>query len=100
MNVMLAPVPLNGTIRAIPSKSHVHRLLICAALADRSLSLPCRVVSNDIRATISCLNALGAHLELEHGGIAVVPIRHAPSSAELDPGESGFREDSRNIHGR
>ena len=89
MNVMLAPVPLNGTIRAIPSKSHVHRLLICAALADRSLSLPCRVVSNDIRATISCLNALGAHLELEHGGIAVVPIRHAPSSAELDPGESG-----------
>ena len=33
MNVTIAPSALQGTVRAIPSKSQAHRLLLCAALA-------------------------------------------------------------------
>ena len=89
MNVDLEPSVLCGTVRAIPSKSHVHRLLICAALADRPVSLDCRIVSNDIQATADCLNALGARVTVENGRITVTPISVAPRAAELDPGESG-----------
>ena len=59
MIVTITPRKLSGTIAAIPSKSHVHRLLICAALGNRPATLPCRVVSQDIEATVRCLRALG-----------------------------------------
>ena len=51
MIVTITPRKLSGTIAAIPSKSHVHRLLICAALGNRPATLPCRVVSQDIEAS-------------------------------------------------
>lgn len=89
MNVTLTPRPFNGAVRAIPSKSHVHRLLICAALGDRPVSLECRVLSQDIRATMNCLNALGASVSAESGRISVKPIGTVPHAADLDPGESG-----------
>ena len=39
MNIRCHPGPLRGDIRAIPSKSDAHRLLICAALADGPTTL-------------------------------------------------------------
>lgn len=35
VNVTIQPGAVAGTVAAIPSKSAAHRLLICAALADR-----------------------------------------------------------------
>lgn len=90
MDVILSPRALSGTIAAIPSKSHVHRLLICAAFADKSVSLPCRVVSQDIEATARCIRALGGKAEICDGNIRVTPISGVNDDiAELDPGESG-----------
>ena len=34
MRVTVHPGRLSGSVQAPPSKSHAHRLLICAALAD------------------------------------------------------------------
>ncbi len=89
MNVTLTPRALRGSVRAVPSKSHVHRLLICAGLGDKPASLECRVISRDILATAGCLTALGARAVARDGRVDVTPARGAPRAAELDPGESG-----------
>ena len=60
MNVTIAPSALQGTVRAIPSKSQAHRLLLCAALADGPTELICSGTSEDIEATVRCLTGLGA----------------------------------------
>mgnify|MGYP002520211458 CR=1 FL=1 len=63
MTETLYPNPIGGTIEAIASKSHGHRLLICAALADRPSEIYCPQRSADIDATVNCLNTLGAKID-------------------------------------
>ncbi|HOP11634.1 MAG TPA: 3-phosphoshikimate 1-carboxyvinyltransferase [Oscillospiraceae bacterium] len=89
MNVTITPAPLNGTIAAIPSKSHLHRLLICAALGDTELCLPCPKLSQDIEATVRCLNALGAKVKYQSNELSVIPIASSDQNVTLDCGESG-----------
>ena len=59
MNVTIQPGAVAGTVAAIPSKSAAHRLLICAALADRPTRVICPQLSQDIAATVRCLEGLG-----------------------------------------
>ena len=54
----IKPSNLTGTVKAIPSKSMAHRLLICAALADSSTEVECQGTSKDIEATRACLAAM------------------------------------------
>ena len=89
MTVTLQPGPLGGEVRAIPSKSQAHRLLICAALGDRPTVLSCGALNRDIEATAACLRALGAGVEYEKGEFRITPISGPVSGAELDCGESG-----------
>lgn len=94
MNVTITPAPLHGAVAAIPSKSDLHRLLICASLASDSLGdtpihLPCPMLSRDVEATIRCLNALGATITYNSGGLTVVPIASSGQNVTLDCGESG-----------
>jgi 3-phosphoshikimate 1-carboxyvinyltransferase len=98
MDVIIQPGVLSGTIPAIASKSMAHRLLICASLCPGPTDIACDSTSADIDATVSCLNALGAHIVREAGGFHVEPIpgtgatdniRLATPMAELDCGESG-----------
>jgi 3-phosphoshikimate 1-carboxyvinyltransferase len=89
MNTVITPAELRGTVEAIPSKSCVHRLLICAALADKPSELKCRVLSEDILATVRCLEALGAGTAVSDGRIRIVPPLRRGGRAVLDPGESG-----------
>ena len=89
MNVTITPATLSGTIAAIPSKSHLHRLLICAALGDTEIRLPCPMLSQDIEATTRCLNALGAQVEYQNNELSVIPITTSDHNVTLDCGESG-----------
>lgn len=92
MNVTLTHPQLAGTISAIPSKSHVHRLLICAALADHVSRIRCPLTSDDIDATIRCMTALGANIHREAEDIVVTPIameQQTLTGPLLDCGESG-----------
>lgn len=80
---------LCGRISAVSSKSEAHRLLICAALADRKTRILCPQSSEDIDATVRCLKALGAGITHENGVFSVEPILSPPDEATLDCGESG-----------
>ena len=61
MTVTIRPAPLRGRIKAPPSKSMAHRLLICGGLSEggetriRGIS-----DSEDVSATLDCLSVLGA----------------------------------------
>lgn len=56
---------LSGKVKAPPSKSMAHRHLICAALSDDESIVKGIDLSEDILATIDCLNALGAEITVK-----------------------------------
>ena len=56
------------TVKAPPSKSMAHRMLICAALAKGESLIKGISPSEDILATIDCLRALGAVIETKGSG--------------------------------
>jgi len=89
MDLILYPKKLQGTVKAIPSKSQAHRLLISAALADAPTTLLCGQTNKDMEATAACLRALGARITYDDGAYRVDPIRDLPKSASLPCGESG-----------
>lgn len=89
MNVTLSNLNPHGTVAAIPSKSHAHRLLIAAALSDSELSIRCERSNDDIDATARCLNAMCADIRYENGIFFVKPIKNPPKDVILDVGESG-----------
>lgn len=89
MDVVVSPSTLSGSVSSIPSKSSAHRLLICAALADKPTSLLLSSSSDDIEATIACLKALGACIGRENDEITITPISQIPANPVLNCGESG-----------
>lgn len=64
MTVTIKPARASGRIAAPPSKSMAHRSLICAALSPGS-TVRGVDFSEDIRATLDCLAALGAKIEID-----------------------------------
>lgn len=92
LTVCIKPGPLRGDVRILPSKSHLHRLLICAALADAKSVLLCgETDAEDVVATIACLEAMGAKIVREADGLHVWPLRRdcLPAHCVLPCGESG-----------
>lgn len=90
MNRTVLPGPRCGCVTIPASKSQAHRLLICAALGTGETALRCDGISQDIEATVACLNALGAEIREEDGRLRVRPIRAAPEGECVLPcGESG-----------
>jgi len=85
------PAGLSGRVRAIPSKSYAHRLLICSALSDKKTLVKCNGTSEDIDATVRCLNALGAVINRSGSGFEVtpIPLSGLVKGSILDCGESG-----------
>ena len=59
MRVLIENRLLGGSIRAIPSKSMAHRHFIAAALAEAPSRVVCTGMSEDIKATMDCLKAMG-----------------------------------------
>lgn len=89
MDITIYPGKLQGTVKAIPSKSQAHRLLICAAFADQQTQLHCPQTNQDIEATADCLNALGANILRTEDGYLVNPVLTIPKQATLNCRESG-----------
>ncbi len=89
MRKTIANGSLWGTIPAIASKSHAHRLLICASLADRPTRIRCTTTNADIDATVRCLCSLGAEIERNGEYFTVTPMERVRKGQLLDCGESG-----------
>ncbi len=89
-NITVKPSKLNGTVTAPPSKSDVHRAIICAALSGGKCKIAPVALSNDIKATIGCIEALGAAASIENGVLSVDSTAvFSKKTALLDCGESG-----------
>ena len=62
-----------GTVTIPSSKSHVHRLLIAAALGESPVNIRLRGLSKDILATADCLRAMGAEIDCTETCLSAVP---------------------------
>jgi len=90
MDIKISPGLLNGTVKAIPSKSQAHRALICAALSkvsptEKPVYIECDSESKDITATSACLCALGADIRREQNYYIVQPINMAHNNKKSFP---------------
>ena len=89
-DVKFSPFVPNGTVNVPPSKSDVHRAIICAAMANGVSIISPVALSNDIKATIGCIKALGADAVLENNVLTVDGTNmYKNKTALLDCGESG-----------
>ncbi len=96
MTLTITPAGLSGRVVPPPSKSQAHRFLIAAALAEGVSRVSNVALSQDIRATLACLEELGAEIALEGdvaqvrgmGANAMSPLRRM-ALPRLDCGESG-----------
>ena len=79
-----------GRVEAPPSKSVSHRYLICGALSGGSV-IENVAFSEDIKATLNCLGALGAEYEIDGSTVKIGGISpdKAVKCAELFCNESG-----------
>ena len=94
MNITVYPSSISGTVTAPPSKSHVHRLLIAAALCEAETGIHCPGENEDIAATVRCLRALDTRtwIERKNDWFSVkrdFPPFSFPCDSILDCGESG-----------
>ncbi len=90
MRIHIHPSTARGRITAPPSKSMAHRLLIGGALSGGS-EIRALAWSEDIKATLRCLEALGAHIRLDGDTVHIgglTPASATPTAA-LDCNESG-----------
>ena len=92
MTITITPAKLHGTITPPPSKSQAHRLLIAAALAHGESHITNLAYSQDILATLHCLEQLGAVIHRQSDSVRVRGITPGTSSdylPQLDCRESG-----------
>src|SRR5574344_357529 len=70
-NITISPSVLHGSVAVPPSKSDVHRAIICAALAKGTSVLSPIDMSQDILATIDCVKALGAQVTVQNNTVTI-----------------------------
>ena len=83
MNLIIRPSTGKGTVIAPPSKSAAHRALILAGLCRAVCEVQNVAASEDILATLHCLEALGASVRKTQTGYEVGGADLSPSEAPL-----------------
>lgn len=76
MEVTIKKSKAKGEIQAQPSKSYAHRLLIAAGLSHNDCVIENVVLSNDIIATLNCLNTLGKEIEIKGQNIKTIIMKN------------------------
>lgn len=91
MVLEIIPSLPTGKITAPPSKSYAHRALICAGLSNGKSKISNISFSDDIKATLNCLTALGAKVEIQGNTAEITGINNYSSfkNAVLNCNESG-----------
>ncbi len=90
MTVKIEKSVAAGRITAPPSKSMAHRYLICGAFTKGSVITGIDF-SEDIKATLGCLKALGAKVEITDDTVAIggIDLKNKVGGAKLFCNESG-----------
>ena len=90
MNIRIRPGVLKGDVEAVSSKSFLHRQMIGAMLSDAPVTIACRGISEDVRASAACAGALGSEVLLSEHAVTVTPCNRSTTDAPvLDCSESG-----------
>ncbi len=89
MNVKITPAKLSGGIDAISSKSYAHRILLAAALCKSPTEIRLNHFSDDIKASIGAIAAMGAKFESREKGILVIPPEYFAQEISVNAKESG-----------
>lgn len=89
MDIKITPSLLRGEVTVPPSKSVAHRMIIAAALADGISTISNVSGSADILATIGCMKAFGADIELNGDTAVINGIKKIPDKAVAYCCESG-----------
>ena len=89
-DIKIFPSLLRGAVTVPPSKSDVHRAIICAALARGKSVISPVAFSQDILATLDCIKAFGAEVTVDEHSVTVDGTHtFEKDSAELFCRESG-----------
>ena len=91
MRAIVTPSKANGTIVAPPSKSMAHRMLMGAGLANGVSRVQNIDLSEDIKATLGILEALGCKYEISNKEVIMTGIgsKKIMTDKILDCKESG-----------
>ncbi len=91
MIAKITPSVIKGTVKAPPSKSMAHRYIICASLANGKSRIDNIAYSEDIKATLDCVEALGAKVTRGEDYVEIIgtnPLESKPQTP-LFANESG-----------
>ena len=92
-DIKIHPSKLKGEVKVPPSKSMAHRAIICAALSDGYSTISNIDYSDDIKATIDGMVALGAKVEKGEDCVTVCGVYNKENKSEnkrvIDCNESG-----------
>jgi 3-phosphoshikimate 1-carboxyvinyltransferase len=83
------PSRLCGQVTVPPSKSAAHRAILCAALANGRSEIANINLSDDMRATIGAIEAMGAKVHYENQTLQIDTTGSLAESVQIDCGESG-----------
>jgi 3-phosphoshikimate 1-carboxyvinyltransferase/3-dehydroquinate synthase len=75
-DILVKPKHLKGIVKAVPSKSFLHRALICAALCKGESKITNAIFSEDIIATIEAMRAIGAKIEINGDSISITGVAY------------------------
>ena len=91
MKVTIAPSRANGTVLAPPSKSMAHRMLMGAGLAEGTTVVENIDLSEDIKATLGMLKALGGQYKIEGHKVIMQGVggKKLQTNQKLNSNESG-----------
>ncbi|QCX34707.1 3-phosphoshikimate 1-carboxyvinyltransferase [Caloramator sp. E03] len=89
-SIQIIPSKLKGHVKIPPSKSLCHRAIIAAGLSDGVSNIENIILSDDIIATCSGMEALGAKIEKEDNRFIIKGSKELrPKRREIDCIESG-----------
>lgn len=89
MNVRIKPGRLKGEVIIPPSKSLAHRAIIAASLANGISKITNIAYSEDIKATIEGMKALGANIECYSDYLLIKGSNVERIKNVIDANESG-----------
>lgn len=87
--IIVRPNSLSGKIKAIPSKTYGHRMIILSALSQKTSKLIINEYNDDLLATLNCIKELGADYSINGEVLEITPIKKVNSKPLLNAGESG-----------
>ena len=84
MKIKINKSVLSGTVLAPPSKSMAHRMLICAGLSEGESKVHGIAPSEDILATLDCLEQIGAEYNYDGDTVTIKGCRRKTTDGERE----------------